>query len=181
MLLCGIIDELHNSMPKNTHLSYFFCQATDSRINSATAVLRGLLYMLVKQQPSLASHIRKKHDDAGKALFEDANAWSLTDIFVDVLRDPSLRATYLIIDALDECVTDRTKLLDFIANSSSVSSRVKWIVSTRNWPVVEEQLETAEHKMRLSLELNAKSVAAAAKIFIQHKVCQLAQEKRYTP
>ena len=47
MLLCGIIDELPHSMPKGALLSYFFCQATDSSINSATAVLRGLLYMLV--------------------------------------------------------------------------------------------------------------------------------------
>ncbi|KAF1938340.1 hypothetical protein EJ02DRAFT_354742, partial [Clathrospora elynae] len=54
MLLCGIINKLHSSLPRTGLLSYFFCQATDSRINSATAVLRGLLYMLVKQQPSLA-------------------------------------------------------------------------------------------------------------------------------
>ena len=47
MLLCGIIDELPHSMPKGALLSYFFCQATDLSINSATAVLRGLLYMLV--------------------------------------------------------------------------------------------------------------------------------------
>jgi hypothetical protein len=47
MLLCGIINELQDSTPRCTLLSYFFCQATDSRINSATAVLRGLLYMLV--------------------------------------------------------------------------------------------------------------------------------------
>ncbi|KAK5673981.1 hypothetical protein LTS10_013257 [Elasticomyces elasticus] len=43
MLLCGIISELHSSLPKNALLSYFFCQATDSRINNPTAVLRGLL------------------------------------------------------------------------------------------------------------------------------------------
>tara|TARA_R110002003_G_scaffold1615_1_gene23296 strand:+ start:2404 stop:3240 length:837 start_codon:yes stop_codon:yes gene_type:complete len=180
MLLCGIIDELHNSMPKNTLLSYFFCQATDSRINSATAVLRGLLYMRVKQQPSLASHIRKKHDDAGKALFEDANAWiALTEIFVDVLQDRQLSTIYPIIDALDECVTDLLKLLNFIAKQSSASSCVKWIVSSRNWPGIEEQLEQAGHKVRLSLELNAESVSAAVGVFIQHKVSQLAQQKKY--
>lgn len=48
MLLCGIIDELQSSVPQAALMSYFFCQATDSRINSATAVLRGLLYMLVQ-------------------------------------------------------------------------------------------------------------------------------------
>lgn len=181
MLLCGIIDELHTTLPRNALLAFFFCQATDSRINSATAVLRGLLYMLVNQQPSLASHIRNRHDHAGKALFEDANAWvALTEIFADVLQDPQLRPTYLVIDALDECVADRLKLLDFVAKQSSASHRAKWIVSSRNWPDIEEQLELAERKTRLSLELNAESVAAAVKVFIQQKVNQLAQEKRYT-
>jgi Ni2+-binding GTPase involved in maturation of urease and hydrogenase len=74
MLLCGLINELQSSMSQSALLSYFFCQATDARINSATAALRGLLHMLVTQQPSLASHIRKKHDHDGKAMFKDANA-----------------------------------------------------------------------------------------------------------
>ncbi|KAF7441498.1 NACHT multi-domain protein [Pyrenophora tritici-repentis] len=170
MLLCGIIDELQNSLPQTALLSYFFCQATDLRINNATAVLRGLLYMLVRQQPLLASHVRRKHDHAGKSLFEDANAWvALTEIFADVLQDASLGTTYLIIDALDECVTDLPRLLTFIAKQSSASSRVKWIVSSRNWPAIKEELEHAEHKMRLSLELNAESVAAAVEVFIQQK------------
>ncbi|KAF2033038.1 hypothetical protein EK21DRAFT_98596 [Setomelanomma holmii] len=168
MLLCGIIDELQSSMPQSVLLSYFFCQATDSRINSAAAVLQGLLYMLVSQQPSLVSHVREKHDNAGKALFEDANA-----------LDPSLRMTYLIIDALDECVTDLPKLLKFVAKQSYASSRVKWIVSSRTWPKIEVQLERAGHQVELSLELNAKSVAAAVDVFIRRKVDHLVQEKQY--
>jgi len=180
MLLCGIINELNKSITKTDQLSYFFCQATDSRINSATAVLRGLLYLLVNQQPSLVSHIRKKHDHAGKALFEDANAWvALSEIFTDVLQDPSLNGTSLVIDALDECVADLPKLLDFIVQKSCVSSRVKWIVSSRNWPDIEERLERAGHKVRLCLELNAESVSTAVGIFIQHNVLQLAEKKKY--
>jgi hypothetical protein len=46
MLLCGIVDELEKSIARSDLLSYFFCQATDSRINSATAALRGLIYLL---------------------------------------------------------------------------------------------------------------------------------------
>ncbi|KAI1676385.1 WD40 repeat [Pyrenophora tritici-repentis] len=180
MLLCGIINELQASMPQSALLSYFFCQATDARINSAMAVLRGLLHMLLTQQPSLASYVRKKYDHAGKAMFEDTNAWVvLVEIFEAVLQDPGLRMTYLIIDALDECVTDLPRLLEFVAKQSSASSRVKWIVSSRNWPDIEAQLERAGHKVKLSLELNAQSVAAAVDVFIQRKVDQLAQEKRY--
>jgi hypothetical protein len=179
MLLCGIINELQKAANDVT-VSHFFCQATDSRINSATAALRGLMYMLIVQQPSLVLHVRKKHDHAGRSLFEDANAWvALIEIFVDVLRDPSLRPTYIVIDALDECVTNLPMLLDFVVKQSSVSSRVKWIVSSRNWPDIEAQIERAGHKVRLSLELNAESVSAAVTVFIQRKVDQLAQEKRY--
>jgi len=179
MLLCSIVDELKKSMANTDLLSYFFCQATNTRINNATAVLRGLVYLLVNQQPSLISHIRKKYDHAGKTLFEDANAWvALSDIFTNILQDPSLNSTYLIIDALDECVADLPKLLDFIAQKSSVS-RVKWIVSSRNWPDIEERLERAGYKVRLCLELNAESVSTAVSIYIQHKALQLAQRKKY--
>lgn len=180
MLLCGIINELEKSKSETDILSYFFCQGTDSRINTATAVLRGLLYLLVDQQPSLLSHIRKKYNHAGKALFEDVNAWfALSEIFTNILRDPSLRSTYLIIDALDECISDLPKLLDFIAQHSSTPLCVKWIVSSRNWPDIEERLARAGHGVRLSLELNAEFVSTAVGVFIQQKVCQLAQEKKY--
>ena len=180
LLLCGIINELKKSMAKTNHLSYFFCQATDLRINNATAVLRGLVYLLVDQQPSLIRHIRKKYDRAGKTLFQDANAWvALSEIFTNILQDPSLNSTHLIIDALDECVADLPKLLDFIVQKSSISPRVKWIVSSRNWPDIEERLERAGHKVRLCLELNAESISTAVSVYIQHKVLQLAERKKY--
>jgi hypothetical protein len=158
MLLCGIVDELKKS---TANLSYFFCQATDSRINNATAVLRGLIYMLVCQQLLLVSHIRKKYDHAGKALFEDSNAWfALADMFTDILQDQNLNCTYLVIDALDECVAaDLPKLLGFITKKSSVSPRVKWIVSSRNWPSIEKKLNTVTQGVWLCLELNENSVS----------------------
>ncbi|GAB1312036.1 hypothetical protein MFIFM68171_02246 [Madurella fahalii] len=107
MLLCGIIDE-----------------ATDSRINNAVAVLRSLIYLLVDQQPPLLSHVRKKYDCAGKALFEDVNAWAaLSDIFTNILQDAGLQNTSLIVDALDECAANLPLLLDLITRTPS-STRV---------------------------------------------------------
>jgi hypothetical protein len=63
--------------------------------------------------------------------------------------------------------------------TSSTSPRVKWLVSSRNWPQIEERLEHAGSKTKLSLELNAESVSAAVNKVIQHKVYWLAQEKNY--
>ena len=87
--------------------------------------------------------------------------------------------TSLVIDALDECVTDLPQLLDLIAQKSSTSSRVKWIVSSRNWPEIEQQLEPASQKDKLSLELNAEAVVAAVEAYIRYKVDQLARQKQY--
>lgn len=180
MLLCGIANELKKSMARTALLSYFFCQATDSRTNSATAVLRGLMYVLVDQRLSLVSHIRKKYDHAGETLFEDANAWvALSEIFEDILQDPSLNNIYLMIDALDECEADLSKLLNFIVHKSSLSSRVKWIVSSRNRPDIEESIQRTKHKVRLSLELNADSISTAVNIYIRHKLGELAHLKKY--
>ncbi|AEO59881.1 hypothetical protein MYCTH_2308501 [Thermothelomyces thermophilus ATCC 42464] len=54
-----------------------------------------------------------------------------------MLEDPNLGHTFLVIDALDECVTDLPLFLDYIVAKSPVFSCVKWIVSSRNWPDIE--------------------------------------------
>lgn len=177
MLLCGIINELE--MLPATNTSYFFCQATDSRINTASAGLRGLIYLLVNQQQSLTSYIRDKYDQAGKQLFEDANAWvALSAIFNEILRDPALSTTYLIIDALDEC-TDLSRLLDLVVRVSAETPTVKWIVSSRNWPSIKEKLDKNSENISLCLELNDDSISAAVRTYIRYKVDQLAQQKGY--
>jgi len=96
-----------------------------------------------------------------------------------MLEDPNLKVTYLVIDALDECVIDQHKLLSLIVEISSMSARVKCIVSSRNWVHIEEQLANVAQQSRLSLELNAESVTAAVETFIRHKVVCLSQLKRY--
>ncbi|KAK3374120.1 WD40-repeat-containing domain protein [Lasiosphaeria ovina] len=180
MLLCGIIDELVKSTPSTTNVTFFFCQATDNRINNATAVLRGLLYLLVKQQRSLISHIREIYDDSGKQCFEGTNAWvALSKILIGILNDGRLHDTYFVIDALDECTTDLDLLLNFIVRESAAHSNVKWIVSSRNWPSIERGLDTTLQKVKLSLELNEKSVSAAVNAYIQFKVNELAKQNGY--
>jgi uncharacterized delta-60 repeat protein len=178
MLLCGIINELKKSMAKTELLSYFFCQATDLKINNATAVLRGLVYMLADLQPTFIAHIRKKYDHARKSLFEDTNAWvALSEIFTSILQDPSLNSTYLIIDALDECETDLAKLLQLIVQSMSTTPRVKWIISSRNKLDIEQQLDFDNGQVKLSLELNENHVSYAVDIYIDYKVSQLSSIK----
>lgn len=176
MLLCGVIDELQQSMGATDLLSYFFCQASDSRINNANAVLRGLMYVLICQQPSLISHVRKRYDHAGKTLFEDANAWiALSGMFKAMVQDLEKRNTVLVVDALDECIADLPKLLDLVVSTSSSSTPIKWLLSSRNEPHIEQKLRAIDAQGKLSLELkeNAEHVSHAVNIYIDTKLSQL--------
>ncbi|KAG7284432.1 hypothetical protein NEMBOFW57_010805 [Staphylotrichum longicolle] len=180
MLLCGIIDELKKSAGDTHLLTFFFCQATDLRLNSATAVLRGLIYLFADQLPPLCGHVLKKYDSAGSRLFEDVNTWvALSEILTNILHDPRLPSTYIVIDALDQCMADLPLLLDFIVKQAPVSSRVKWIVSSRNWPSIEEHFHLVPQKVMLCLELNEESVSSAVAKYINFKVGQLAPVKKY--
>ncbi|KAM6514247.1 hypothetical protein FALCPG4_015403 [Fusarium falciforme] len=179
MLLCGIIDELEKE--PNSLLSYFFCQATVAQLSNAASVLRGLIYLLILQQPSLISYVLSKHDITGEKLFQGINVWvSMVEILTGMLKDSTLKDAVLIVDALDECITDRPQLLNFIIQSSSTSSsRIKWIVSSRNWQDIEEKLDNAEQKVRLHLELNNVSISKAVDTYIGYKVDRLARDKKY--
>ncbi|KAL2782932.1 hypothetical protein BJX66DRAFT_147413 [Aspergillus keveii] len=105
MLMIGIINELLRqvqSQPSQS-IAYFLCQATDPRLNNATGILRSLIYLLVRQQPHLITHLRERYD-TDPELFESGNTiYSLSTIF-DKMVQSSTRATiFLLIDGLDEC------------------------------------------------------------------------------
>ncbi|KAK2595026.1 hypothetical protein QQS21_007280 [Conoideocrella luteorostrata] len=178
MLLCGIIDELEKSSPDT--LSYFFCQATEGQYSNAVSVLRGLMYPLLIQHPSLIKHVREQFDLIGEKLFQGVNVWVyMVEIFMNMLTDPTSQDTILIVDALDECTTARYELLDFIIQSTQTpSSSVRWIISSRNWQEIETQLRDAQ-KAQLHLELNNDSIARAVTTYIEYKVNCLTRDKQY--
>ncbi|KAF6835120.1 beta transducin-like protein HET-E4s [Colletotrichum musicola] len=165
MLLCGIIEELEQ---KKITPIYFFCQATDIQLNTATNALRGLLYMLVRHRPSLIDLFRHKHEDAGKTLFEDRNACNvLCGMIRTALSQQTLRNVVLVIDGLDECTTDLGRLIDFVIDTSST---VKVVASSRNWPSIENGMTGARDKVRICLDLSPRAVSNAVTAFIDVRV-----------
>ncbi|KAF4839037.1 Vegetative incompatibility protein HET-E-1 [Colletotrichum tropicale] len=178
MLLCGLIEELANS----NKLCYFFCQATEERLRTANAVLRGLILHLVRQYPDLIRHVRGEYDSKFEATFEGYNAWqSLCKILESMLRDHFLGEVLIIVDALDECtdLKDRKRLLRFLCKISA-HYRAKLVLSSRNWPDIQMELGRQEdHAVTISLELNANSISDAVKSYIDQKMEDLAQIKPY--
>jgi hypothetical protein len=96
-----------------------------------------------------------------------------------MLHDSSLTKVYLMVDALDECDFDLLHLLDLITRNSSEPSRVKWLVSSRNRPNIEEWLRPNSLRVKISLELNSCHVSQAVNAFIEFKVSKLTERKGY--
>lgn len=180
MLLIGIITSLTAELETHfdkPHIAYFFYQATNDRLNTATTILRGLIFMLVRQQKSLIRHL-DAFKDLGSTLFEaHASFYSLKSVLLSMLADPALERAYLVVDALDECKKEepgQTQLLELISEVADTNSKVKWLVTSRNQDHIGNILEKTKTAARLSLELNANSVTGAVNSYISHKMLDLA-------
>ncbi|KAK4124688.1 hypothetical protein N657DRAFT_655855 [Parathielavia appendiculata] len=163
ILLCGIIDchwscahEPQTVTTRDIDELVKTTAPTDARINNATAVLRGLIYTLVTQQPALISHLRRSYD-------------TLSMIFASILEDLCLRRIHLIVNTLDECTGDQSVKLP----------ECKWMVSSRDWPSIAKDLDTAAQELRLSLELNKESVSVVITTYIRFKVDWSAKRNKY--
>ncbi|KAJ4126988.1 hypothetical protein NW768_008609 [Fusarium equiseti] len=179
MSVCGIIDHISASSDSNTILSYFFCDASDSNLNNATSILRSIIYSIIFQNSMALSYIRERFKELSKPLSDARLAWPvLQKIFVGIFSAINDQKTYLIIDALDECREDRAKLLEFIVKQST-SLPVKWLLSSRRWPVIKEVLTTCPELLKLSLEDNEEDVSAAVGLYISKQVEALSEVKRY--
>ncbi|KAL6805892.1 WD40 repeat-like protein [Trichoderma sp. SZMC 28012] len=156
MLLMGIIRELlSHSAAFAPKVSHFFCQGTVKALNTGTATLRCLIWMLLIQQPHLIAHLKAKYDNAGASLFEgDCVFISLNDAFENMLKDPKLSPVYLVVDALDE---------------------LKWLVSSR--PTVDLRVPETEGSL---VELDSQKLQKPVNAFIDHKISLLKGRPGYT-
>ena len=162
-------------------LAYFFCQGTRPELNNAVSVLRGLIYLLIVQREELLRHVQKRYESVGHQLFEGPNAiYALREMLSDMLNDTSISATYLLVDALDECTSGLSELLHIITDASvGRRSRLKWLVTSRNIPEIERYLQPDALGVKVSLEVKASHVSRAVASFVEHKVQRLATVQKY--
>jgi hypothetical protein len=164
-------------------VSFFFCQNTLSVLNNAVSVLRGLVYMLVTQREDLLRHVQKRYKTAGRQMFEGHNAiYALREVLSDMLDDPSLPPTYLLVDALDECTSGLPELLHIITDDSlGQRSRIKWVMTSRNMPEIERYLQPDLLGVKVSLEISKDHVSKAVAAFVDYKMQRLATALQYDP
>lgn len=182
MLIISLIQQLNERFDISC-LSYFFCQETDNKLNTAINILKGLIWMLLRQNKSLMKYLEKEVLNSGEDFLDDDNAFPTVErIFLSMLQDSALDRAILLVDALDECQSSGRggNLSDFlgtIQRSVQRSSKVKWIVSGRPISTLNDKLaksrgESGSEKYAF-IEVNRGSVAEALKVYIDQKISDL--------
>ncbi|KAF3918374.1 hypothetical protein ABW21_db0209450 [Orbilia brochopaga] len=165
-------------------ISYFFCQAADNRLNESVNILKGLLYRLIDRYPSqhFYKHVKEEVGKGGSGGFSGKNTiYALERVLLTILSDPTLPELYFVIDALDECEQGLENLIDIISRTVvNEGSRIRWLFTSRNRPDIEERLENDAYIGRISLEDNDTAISHGVNIYINSKVADLAQRKRYS-
>lgn len=165
-------------------LSYFFCQNTDDKLNNAVAIVKGLIFLLVVQQPDLTKHLLEEPNPAWKDASRGKNAlhalWRVLCNILNDLVESNCVPIYLMIDALDECDESLSQFLELITkNLPSLPNTVKWLLASRPHIDIDTSLSPERARSKIDLELNSKHIAYAVSKYVDFKVQQLSEKRKY--
>ena len=160
-------------------VSYFFCDNTTDKRNTALNALRSVLHQILKQ--STKNVLLEDFENQGLQMFLSVEAVWMS--LMRVLQASNLRTVHIVIDGLDEC--DRHSLDSFLGlirtyaeENSKGNCIVKWVFTSRNEVAIREHLNLC---WEVDLEANSAQVAKAVDAFIDLKVDELAVRKNYNP
>ncbi|KAI0410672.1 ankyrin repeat-containing domain protein [Xylaria grammica] len=96
---------------ENENLLFYFCSYQDEKRNNAVAVLRGLMYQLLTKRPNLVTHVLPSFDSPKKIEYTSSSVHALCGMLRTLLQDPNLGTVFCILDGLDECDDESSRLL----------------------------------------------------------------------
>lgn len=176
MMSIGLVEELAQRPKDTTLVTYFFCQNADSDLNTIEAVIKGLIFQLVRQQESLKQALWERWDSENQCFTEDVSSWrGLWDIFMEMLELCTCPRVYVLVDALDECQKEgMADLLQAVVRTGlSRPARVKWLLVSRPLDIAQQKLLVGNDQLLVSLELNVEHVSQGVQAYITHKVDEL--------
>lgn len=92
-------------------VTYYFCEGRDPKRNNPVGLLRGLIYTLVRQRPTLMKHLLTEYESQEDGLFSQDAIEPLWRILTMMINDPDAGSVYCVIDGLDECNESSTERL----------------------------------------------------------------------
>ena len=165
-------------------LAYFFCDSSSEDRRTVTAILRGLLYQLIKQRQELMKFLLSRYEEREEQkekLFTSFDALWAT--LIEMGNDIASGEKYCIIDALDECDRESQHILltqigqTFSKHDSkNLHPRIHILITSRPYPEINQHLTEFNRKDLASYQ----NVKKDLQVFIGEKVKELRQKKSYT-
>lgn len=146
VLAKALVDEgLLTSGLRRPSICYFFFKEDDVDRQSSASALCAILHQLFIQKPKLMEHAMGDYNKNGKVLRTLFS--TLWDILQKSATDPEAGEIICVFDALDECEASARKSLigklgNFYSTRNETSARLKVIVTSRPYSVVERDFRT---------------------------------------
>ena len=170
---------------ENTIILQYYCDNKDEKRNTATAILRGLIYQLLGARRHLYTHILPIYQIQKEGLFSTSSFQALWRIFEAMLCDPNLDKTYCVLDGMDECEKDslimilhKFKELFGTNLQSPQTFRLNLIIASRDEPKAIPQLLSGFPRIRLDSDTDTR-VEQDIDCFIDAKVNELSTLGQY--
>jgi hypothetical protein len=133
-------------------LVYFFCDSSSEDRRTVTAILRGLLYQLIKQRPELMEFLLPRYEERKENLFTSFDALWAT--LIEIGHDTTSGEKYCIIDALDECdresqdtlLTQISQSFPEHSNSKNSYPSIHILITSRPYPEIGQHLTEFSRK-----------------------------------
>ncbi|KAL7928277.1 WD40-repeat-containing domain protein [Trichoderma chlorosporum] len=140
--------ELQQNLQQNLHtsfVSFSFCGKGKQEVDTATSVVKTLIYHTLMHQPTLQGHLMNKYESTGRADFSDGNdAYALSLVLYDIIRDENFEDTIFLINGIDEIENGAHFIQELINTTLSLSKGVKWIISTSTHSLEKIYMPTAD-------------------------------------
>ncbi|KAK0611752.1 hypothetical protein B0T14DRAFT_571616 [Immersiella caudata] len=186
-----IIDQLVGGKGEGDLFAYFFCEQGNRDADNASAVLRGLCYMLITRwdnpDTTLLDIVEKVFDTTGVRSFDGPGAWfRLEKIFRRMLEHLSKSGEggtiHLFVDALNACGENLQNLLKLIVDTadSKDTPRVKWLVTGHRGSNISRILNIGGTDTRHSMDVDdyPKEMMDAVDAFIDDRTERIAASHR---
>ncbi|KAF7505691.1 hypothetical protein GJ744_000540 [Endocarpon pusillum] len=186
MLSIFLSEELERCVEDSHDATFvqYFCDNKDKRQNTAFAILRGLIWQLLKCRPQLINHILPSFKDrSGSYVIKEFN--SLWRIFEAMIHDPILGTAYCVLDGLDECEEDslmcllkKFEALFSAKHYNSSASRLNLIAISRDLPDFIPDILSSFPCIRLDMDTDTEINSDICR-FIEMKVNELSIYRHY--
>ncbi|KAJ4330291.1 hypothetical protein N0V87_010136 [Didymella glomerata] len=161
---------------------FFFCDDKVKLQRDANAILRGILYQILKQHRKLIRHVKSRFELDGPSL---ANSFpALWELFLKVAADSTPGTVGVIVDAVDECEI-RTRNSFLKAVNQLVNERkgthqrdrncIKFLITSR--PSLDKSHHLTElMENRLPIEQNQVTVSEDVRLVIRSRIGEIAKK-----